>query len=782
VLNQTQKEMDMKARFIVWSGLAGLLAGGCAEQPMRTVYDHVDLSVLLERMTNVNTFAEAPLGNSFLVSSYDRTGGNQDWAIYSKPAPGDRITIFEAEGPGYVSRFWIASFAAERWLFFFDGEDEPRLDLARDELFGDKFPFAPPVAGKSGGGRYSLLPIPFSKSLRIEMVPTDALSQNTRNYFQINYTKLDMPPGSVDSFPHALSTGESNLVRAVNSVLDNNGQELQRLVEVNLDSANTAALVPGASMVIWEDEGEGVLSSFSIRIDEPSPGMALQHELLRCLRLQFYWDGLGEPSVDVPLGDFFCNPWYFRAFSSLPLGRVGDTFVCRFPMPYRKGARCVIRNTSAYPVTLSVGAEGDRESAGGLNRTFHAAWRASTRTGRPLDFVEVDGSGHYIGCFLSAIGQDGTWTILEGDEILRPDEGVQPAQFGTGLEDYFNGAYYYTSLFDLPLHGLIEKGAMRTDQYRLHMLDAVAFDKSFKADIEFGHGNQAKGYLSSLVYWYADKSGPVPLDPDSARLLSRPADRFELHGLMAQLFLLERAELFADAAARMDFFSARYSTQPWCDLLKVRALGYREKTEGFAAVRGKYDELTGSTFAAAAQAAKDALWVQGDASNALLGIHALAKYRLKLDGTVVAEGEGLNKLTVERLQVMPGEHVWEVELAPNKQGSFFSLCLRNKNGDMNAAGDWEAVEVLENPGKKQPKAWTGRGVLPNMTIWAFEPNAHINMQSAPIITLWSFWDSAPVVKRIVLRKHFTVDADGLHSGDAAETERSEDELRAHAIN
>ena len=98
-------------------------------------------------MTNLNTFAEAPLGDSFLESSYDRTGGNQDWATYKATQPNGRIKIFEAEGPGYISRFWIASFQAERWLFFFDGEDEPRMDLAKDDIFGEKFPFVPPLAG-----------------------------------------------------------------------------------------------------------------------------------------------------------------------------------------------------------------------------------------------------------------------------------------------------------------------------------------------------------------------------------------------------------------------------------------------------------------------------------------------------------------------------------------------------------------------------------------------------------------------------------------------------------
>lgn len=772
----------MKTGLTVYFGLSLLVLTGCSEQAKRTDIGHVSLSGLLKHMTNVSTFAQAPLGNSFLESSYDRSGGNQDWATHTQAMPNGRITIFEAEGPGYISRFWIASFAADRWLFFFDGETEPRLDLARDELFGEKFPFVMPLAGKSGGGRYSLVPIPFSKSIRIEMVPTTL--KPTRDYFQINYTRLDMSSDAVESFPPVLSPTESNLVAAVNAAYENNEEDLRNVVRSALDGVESASLGAGESTVFWEDDGAGLLASFCVRIDDPAPGAAMSLELLRTLRLQLFWDGMDEPSVDVPLGDFFCNPWYFRSFSSLPLGRVDEAFVCRFPMPYQRGARCVLKNTSGHSVSVSVGARGDKEDPGGLERRFHAAWNASTRTGQPLDFVEVSGAGHYIGCFLSAIGQDGTWTILEGDEFLRPDPEVQPAQLGTGLEDYFNGAYYYTSLFDLPFHGLTEKGAMRTDQYRLHMLDAVAFDKSFSAGIEFGDRNNAKGYMSSVVYWYADKAAPMPMPAGATALLARPQDRFELPGLMAQLFMLERDGLFHDAAGRMDYFGNRYRDQSWCDLLKVRALGYRGKVGGFESVREGFETLSNSSLSPAAQAAKDNLWLQEQPSNALLGIHALAKYRLKLDGKVVAEGEGKNNLQVSRLQLDAGEHVWEVELAPTQQGSFFSLCLRNRDGDSTSAGAWELVEVQANPGKKLPDVFEGRDVLPNMMLWAFQPNGYINMQSPACgITLWKFWDSAPMVKQVKLRRQFTLGGDAdTDQKPVDEVERSEEELRTHAIN
>ena len=757
--------------------VVGALLSGCSE---RCPVEQVNLGALLSRMTNLNTFAEAPLGDSFLESSYDRAGGNNDWAVYTKPDGNGRITVFDQEGPGYVSRFWIASFYAKKWFFFFDGEDEPRWVLEKDDFFGGKFPFVAPLAGQSGGGRYCLLPIPFSRSLRIEMEPV-SIKPTHRNYFQINYTRLALDSDQVESFPGQLSAAQSNLVAAVNKTQQEIEEHHGRYVELCSKTFESKIIEPGAFAEFWSDDGEGVLKAFCMRIDSPSEAEVMTHQLLRGLRIQMFWDGLESASVDVPLGDFFCNPLYYRSFSSMPLAQLDGTFICRFPMPYKKGARCRLVNTAKQPVSVSFAADGGRESSGGLTRRFHAVWRAQNVSGTSFKMLETSGSGHYVGCFLSALGQDGTWTILEGDEILRPDAGKQPAQYGTGLEDYFNGAYYYTSLFDLPFHGLIEKGAMRTDQYRFHMLEAVSFGKSFEMEMEFGDRNRAKGYMSSVAFWYAEKATPVPLPSVSEYLLKRPGDRFELPGLIVPFFLLERSGLYADAASRMDFFAQRYQKQPWSDLLKVRAVGYREQTEGFDAVKKEYESMTQSSYAPAAQVARDRIWLSKDPSHALLGIHSLGKYSLKLDERLVAEGSGKNDLSVLRVTIEKGTHTWDVDLLPTYQGSHFSICLRTQNGDITSAGEWDIADIEPLPGRTPPDSFIGDRILPNMSVWAFQPNAYVNMQSpASGLETWAFWDSKPKVKRVRLKKEWSTE--DVAGGASSEVERSDDELKEHAIN
>ena len=99
-----------------------------------------------------------------------------------------------------------------------------------------------------------------------------------------------------------------------------------------------------------------------------------------------------------------------------------------------------------------------------------------------------------------------------------------------------------------------------------------------------------------------------------------------------------------------------------------------------------------------------------------------------------------------------------------------------------SAGEWETVELAEVPGQKLPEIFSGREVLPNMTVWAFEPNGYVGMQSPPAgIRLWAFYAAKPLLQRAVFERTWSLDDMG-QADEGAEQERSEDELKAHAIN
>lgn len=99
-----------------------------------------------------------------------------------------------------------------------------------------------------------------------------------------------------------------------------------------------------------------------------------------CL-LRFYWDDEKEPSIEVPLGDFFANGHALRyKVNSLPVAvNPSGGFNSYWPMPFRKHARITIENQRwedvggfFYQITYSLVDKISDDAA-----YFHAQWRRS---------------------------------------------------------------------------------------------------------------------------------------------------------------------------------------------------------------------------------------------------------------------------------------------------------------------------------------------------------------------------------------------------------------------
>ena len=119
--------------------------------------------------------------------------------------------------------------------------------------------------------------------------------------------------------------------------------------------------VTGTGAVVARELGQGWKISPSINIagsqtvtlaDIEGPG-AIQHiwctvhpKFWRRLVLRAYWDNESNPSIEVPLGDFFCNGWCERAnVNSLPISvNPAGGFNSYWEMPFRKHARLTIEN------------------------------------------------------------------------------------------------------------------------------------------------------------------------------------------------------------------------------------------------------------------------------------------------------------------------------------------------------------------------------------------------------------------------------------------------------
>lgn len=310
-------------------------------------------------------------------------------------------------------------------------------------------------------------------------------------------------------------------------------------------------LPPGASRPIFEVEGAGCIKHIWMTMSSPAKNYP------RLIVLRMWWDGegRGNPSVEVPIGDFFgIGHGILKNFWSLPLAmspREGRGFNCYFPMPFSEKAVIEVGNETESDLKLYfyIDYEAYPQLEAGYAR-FHAQWRRENPTegwgdaSRSLQhdaeyrqriweepnlndaenycILEARGKGHYVGCHLDIdcfSRQKNDW-YGEGDEmIVIDDEPWPPRLHGTGTEDYFNTAYCPAEEFSNPYHGLsLYSGTDewqwggKNSSYRFHIEDPIFFETSIRVSIEHGHANNLSNDYSSTAYWYQTEPHlPYPL-------------------------------------------------------------------------------------------------------------------------------------------------------------------------------------------------------------------------------------------------------------------------------
>lgn len=285
------------------------------------------------------------------------------------------------------------------------------------------------------------------------------------------------------------------------------------------------ALPAGQVTEIASIEGPGTIQHIWLTVDPKA---------YRGCVLRIHWDGEAEPSVEVPLGDFFANGHGVRCnVNSLPIAvNPSGGFNSYWPMPFRTSARLTIENQLPadipflyYQVTYRLGAVAEDAAY------FHAQWRRSVTTREHPEHTLLDGvsgRGHYVGTYLAwSQLSDGWWG--EGEVKFYIDGDTDhPTICGTGTEDYVGGAWCFGDTFSGPFLGyplwLKEPGAVpKHSLYRWHIPDPVRFRERLRVTI------QALGWwpdwifqpladdIASVAYWYqAEPHGPFPAMPGLA--------------------------------------------------------------------------------------------------------------------------------------------------------------------------------------------------------------------------------------------------------------------------
>ncbi|RAP73573.1 glycoside hydrolase family 172 protein [Paenibacillus montanisoli] len=300
-------------------------------------------------------------------------------------------------------------------------------------------------------------------------------------------------------------------------------------------------LKAGETVTLAQIDGTGVLQHFWITVTDKTQekGFAASF-VLRDLILRIYWDGEAEPSVEVPLGDFFCNGFATRTIvNSMPIS-VNPTggMNCYFPMPFRKSATITIENQHAYDIgaffytfNYTLMDELPENTA-----YFHAQWRREHVTEIAKDYTILDnvkGTGQYIGTYLAWAALERNWWGEGELKFYMDGDDEWPTICGTGTEDYVGGAWCFagedgpesystpflgykfykeTAKIDpwyghnVPMHGM----------YRWHLPDPIRFESDLKVTVQqIGHDHQGlferSDDISSVAYWYQmEPHAPFP--------------------------------------------------------------------------------------------------------------------------------------------------------------------------------------------------------------------------------------------------------------------------------
>ncbi|MFH0878134.1 MAG: hypothetical protein V2A34_00325 [Lentisphaerota bacterium] len=178
-----------------------LVLAGCS--PRSSSQPDVTFVDLVKQMANRDRLALKSTPNAYLVSSYDRKGGNDDYNNPVREGPEGWIVLADLKGPGYVSRFWFtgADNGAYPLRFYFDGERTPRLDTTVGDFCGGKPPFVSPLAANEPFCWYSLVPLPYQKQLVI-MTKKGGYKEGgwPRIFYHVNYCPLEKGT-AVETYP-----------------------------------------------------------------------------------------------------------------------------------------------------------------------------------------------------------------------------------------------------------------------------------------------------------------------------------------------------------------------------------------------------------------------------------------------------------------------------------------------------------------------------------------------------------------------------------------------------
>ncbi|MCI9335922.1 MAG: DUF2961 domain-containing protein [Lachnospiraceae bacterium] len=257
--------------------------------------------------------------------------------------------------------------------------------------------------------------------------------------------------------------------------------------------------------------------------------------------LRIYWDGQENPSVECPVGDFFCMGWneYAPIQSLAVCVNPGSAFNCYWQMPFLSKCRMTLENISDNDTVIYYQIDYTLQSLPETVAYFHAQFRRVN----PLPYKDVytivdgiEGKGQYVGTYMAWGVNNSNWWGEGEIKFYMDEDRDYPTICGTGTEDYFCGSYNFENPvthdeyvpFSTPYTGLqvlapnkLYRSQFRFGMYRWHIPDPIYFDRSLKVTIQALGWRSEGRYLplqddmASVAYWYQTlPTAPFPALPD----------------------------------------------------------------------------------------------------------------------------------------------------------------------------------------------------------------------------------------------------------------------------
>ncbi len=298
---------------------------------------------------------------------------------------------------------------------------------------------------------------------------------------------------------------------------------------------------PHSTVTLGTIDGSGCIQHFWLTVDPA---------FWRALIIRFYWDDEAAPSIEVPIGDFFCNGWCTRCnITSLPIAvNPAGGFNSYWEMPFRQRARITIENLSPDPIHgLYYQIDYIETDVPADHAYLHAQWRRSNPLpyGQVHTLVEgVRGQGQYVGTYIAwGVNNNNWWGEGEVKFYLDGDDAF-PTICGTGTEDYFGGAWNFEQpkgeygVFSTAFLGLpqvikpdgLYQSQQRFGMYRWHVKDPIRFAHDLRVTIQalgwrVSPGGAERRYLplqddiASTAFWYqTEPHAPFPALPHRHQL------------------------------------------------------------------------------------------------------------------------------------------------------------------------------------------------------------------------------------------------------------------------